>query len=72
MKWEYLVETIGFKYYKDREDLKLHLEPWLNQLGGDGWELIVLVPTAIPGYSPEKDNLESVAIFKRQGPTNIR
>lgn len=59
MKWEYRVWTVAFEDLKD-------LERGLNrQFGEEGWELIAVVPSVIQGY-PEKNNLRSAAIFKRQ------
>jgi hypothetical protein len=60
MKWEYRVWPIAFVELKE-------LERGLNTLfGADGWELVAVVPSVIPGYPPGKDNLRSAAIFKRQ------
>jgi hypothetical protein len=59
MIWEYRVGTIAF------EDLT-NLEHYLNRFGADGWELVTVVPSVIPGYPPGKDNLRSAAMFKRQ------
>ena len=74
-QWEYHVETINTEYQKDRHGeidtsckLEHLIQPRLDALGRDGWELVAFLP-ALPATSNIMELYENpwvhYAIFKK-------